>query len=111
MLRRRRGAVSGKYAPCFLFGRKIHAEAVFYYAELSAEFFLERERPGLHAPFSRARVAQRRDAAQETAHSLTGKGIAPAGDYATAHMQAVLAALPAETRDALYAARDKAAGH
>lgn len=105
------GPVSGKYAPCFLFGRKIHAEAVFYYAELSAEFFLERERPGLRAPFSRARVAQRRDAAQETAHSLTGKGIAPAGDYATAHMQAVLAALPAETRDALYAARDKAAGH
>jgi hypothetical protein len=116
----------GRAAPCFLFGRKIHSEAVYYYAQLTAEsarprrfvlsrlpstadprarrYFLEKRDPSLDAPLAAARAAQRRDAHDEIQSALTGEGDPPPGDYARRNMRAVHDALPASVQAALRAA-------
>ena len=87
---------SERASPCYLFARKLHSEAVDFYSQLSSEFFLAKQNVTLARKLTEARKHQRRDAASETRRALSGTGSVPPGNYARRHMDAVLAALPAE---------------
>ncbi|KAJ1445108.1 core-2/I-branching enzyme-domain-containing protein [Pelagophyceae sp. CCMP2097] len=87
---------NGTGAPCFLFARKLHSEAVNYYSEATATYFLQHLDDSLRPAFDAARDAQRSGARSEIRATLGGAGAdaAPSGDYARADFDRIAAAMP-----------------
>ena len=87
----------GRSSPCYLFARKIHPEAVDYYGQLLATYFLEKADPQLAGALGAARRLQRASAAQEISRVLAGHDVNETHDYAVRDMHSILAALAATT--------------
>lgn len=87
---------SKKHAPCFLFARKLHAEAVSYYGQLLATFFLAKIRPKLADTLRSVRRVQRLSSGAEIQAILANREVdsETVAGYPDRDMKALLSVFP-----------------
>ncbi|KAJ8607222.1 hypothetical protein CTAYLR_009924 [Chrysophaeum taylorii] len=84
-----------KFSPCFLFARKLHPEAVGYFGQLLATYFLAKTTPALASTLRRIHRVQRASSRDEIAAILANRQVPPGADYARRDMQALHSIFPA----------------